>query len=132
MVANFEEKLAEYAHLLVEVGMNLQPGQTPRIAAPVECAPLARLCAAAALDRGARDVVLDWSDDFVTRQRYLKADGTVFFEFPDYRRRNSTGCWTTGPLPCLSSALTPRCSRGWIPPVSRPGADQRPAHQTLF
>lgn len=86
MVANFEEKLDEYAHLLVEVGMNLQPGQTPRISAPVECAPLARLCAAAALDRGARDVVLDWSDDFVTRQRYLKADGTVFFEFPDYQK----------------------------------------------
>jgi len=86
MVANFEEKLAEYAHLLVEVGMNLQPGQTPRISAPVECAPLARLCAAAALDRGARDVVLDWSDDFVTRQRYLKADGTVFSEFPDYQK----------------------------------------------
>ena len=86
MVANFEEKLDEYAHLLVEVGMNLQPGQTPRISAPVECAPLARLCAAAALDRGARDVVLDWSDDFVTRQRYLKADGTVFFGFPDYQK----------------------------------------------
>ena len=74
MVNNFEAKLKEYAHLLVEVGMNVQPGQTPRIAASVECAPLARLCVEAALDRGARDVVVEWSDDFVTRQRYLKAD----------------------------------------------------------
>ena len=31
MVPDFEAKLNEYAHLLVEVGMNLQPGQTPRI-----------------------------------------------------------------------------------------------------
>ena len=58
MIRDFEAKLSEYAHLLVEVGMNLQPGQTPRIAAPVECAPLARLCAEAALDCGARDVVM--------------------------------------------------------------------------
>ncbi len=84
MVNNFEAKLKEYAHLLVEVGMNVQPGQTPRIAASVECAPLARLCVEAALDRGARDVVVEWSDDFVTRQRYLKADQAVFSEMPEY------------------------------------------------
>ena len=119
MVANFEEKLDEYAHLLVEVGMNLQPGQTPRISAPVECAPLARLCAAAALDRGARDVVLDWSDDFVTRQRYLKADGTVFFEFPDYQKAKFDPILTPCPPAASSGPLAPippapgrrRCSR---------------------
>ena len=86
MVPDFEAKLNEYAHLLVEVGMNLQPGQTPRIAAPVECAPLARLCVAAALDCGARDVLMEWTDDFVTRQRYLKADEAVFSEFPGYQK----------------------------------------------
>ena len=64
--------------------MNVQPGQTPRIAAPIECAPLARLCVEAAYDCGARDVVIDWTDDFVTRQRYLKADEAVFSEFPSY------------------------------------------------
>lgn len=86
MIPNFEEKLNEYARLLVEVGMNVQPGQTSRIAAPVECAPLARLCVAAALDAGARDVVMDWTDDFVTRQRYLKAEEAVFSEFPSYQK----------------------------------------------
>lgn len=84
MVKDFEAKLKEYARLLVEVGLNVRPGQTPRVAAPVECAPLARLCVAAALDLGARDVLVDWTDDFVSRQRYLKADGAVFSEFPDY------------------------------------------------
>lgn len=84
MLENFEEKLYEYAHLLVEVGINIQPGQTPRIAGPVECAPLVRLCAEAALDAGARDVIIDWSDDFITRQRYLKAQESVFSEFPSY------------------------------------------------
>jgi aminopeptidase len=84
MVSNFDAKLNEYAHLLVEVGMNLQPGQTCRIAAPVECAPLARLCVQCAYDCGAKDVLMDWTDDFVTRERYLKADEAVFSQFPDY------------------------------------------------
>lgn len=84
MVPNFKEKLEEYAHLLVEVGLNIQPGQMVNLAAPVECAPLARLCAQVALDRGAKDVIMDWRDDFITRERYLKADGKVFEEFPDY------------------------------------------------
>lgn len=85
MMCNFEAKLNEYAHLLVEVGMNLQPGQTPRIAAPIECAALARLCVRAAYDCGARDVILDWRDDFFTRERYLRSDEAVFSEFPDYQ-----------------------------------------------
>jgi aminopeptidase len=84
MIDNFDAKLMEYAHLLVEVGMNLQPGQTPRISGSVEAAPLVRLCVQAALDVGARDVIVDWSDDFVSRQRYLKADEAVFSEFPPY------------------------------------------------
>ena len=84
MMENFEAKLNEYAHLLVEIGMNVQPGQTPRIAGSIDCAPLMRLCAQAALDLGARDVIVDWTDDFVTRQRYLKADAQVFSEFPSY------------------------------------------------
>ena len=86
MANGFEAKLNEYAHLLVEVGLNLQPGQTPRLAVPVECAPLARLCVEVALDRGARDVVVEWTDDVVTRQRYLKADQEVFSQFPEYQK----------------------------------------------
>lgn len=80
----FQKKLEEYARLLVEVGMNVQPGQTTRINTPVECAPLARLCTQMALERGARDVLVDWTDDFVTRQRYLKADDSAFSQFPAY------------------------------------------------
>lgn len=86
MIENFEAKLREYARLLVEVGMNLQPGQTPRIGACLECAPLARLCAEVCFERGARDVLMDWKDDFVTRQRYLRADEAVFSEFPSYQK----------------------------------------------
>ena len=43
-----EEKLREYAKLLIEVGLNVQKGQTLVISCPVDCAPFARLCASAA------------------------------------------------------------------------------------
>ena len=41
-----EEKLREYAKLLIELGVNVQPGQTLVIASPVDCAHFARLCVA--------------------------------------------------------------------------------------
>ncbi len=58
-----EEKLFEYAKLVVEVGLNVQKGQTVIISSPVECAHFARLCAAAAYNCGCREVVMNWSDD---------------------------------------------------------------------
>ena len=58
-----EEKLREYAKLLIEVGLNVQQGQTLVISCPVDCAPFARLCASAAYDVGCREVVMRWSDD---------------------------------------------------------------------
>ena len=57
-----EEKLREYAHLIVSVGLNLQKGQTLILSSPVECAPFARLCVSAAYDLGAGEVVLNSID----------------------------------------------------------------------
>ena len=115
MIKHFEAKLNEYAHLLVEVGMNVQPGQTPRINTSLDAAPLARLCVAACYDRGARDVVVDWRDDFVSRQRYLRADERVFSEFPSYQKakfdwlleRSSPNLSLTGSDPELLRGVDP-------------------------
>ncbi len=114
-------KLREYARILIEIGLNLQPGQTVRITAPVECAPLARLCAQEALDRGARDVLIDWTDDFVTRQRYLKSAEAVFSEFPDYLKRKfdwmlESGCTSLSILgsdPNLLNGVEPSRILAW-------------------
>ncbi len=90
MVENFDAKLNEYARLLVEVGMNVRPGQTARINAPLDCAPLARLCVAACYDRGAREVLVDWHDDFIDREKYLRADEAAFAEYPSYMKEKWT------------------------------------------
>ena len=121
MVKDFEQKLTEYAHLLVEVGMNVQPGQTTRINTPVECAPLARLCAQAALERGARDVLVDWHDDVVTRQRYLRADDSAFIQFPPYLKgkfdwlmeQNCTNLSIVGDDPEMLKGVDPDRIQSW-------------------
>ena len=86
MVKDFQAKLKEYARLLVEVGLNIQPGQTPSIESDVEYAPLTRLCVAACYDRGAREVVVHYGDDVNTREAFLRADEAVFGEFPGYMK----------------------------------------------
>lgn len=86
MVQDFEAKLSEYAHLLVEVGLNVQPGQTPSIESNVEYVPLTRQCIAACYDCGARNVVAYYGDDFATREAFLRADAAVFDEYPSYMK----------------------------------------------
>lgn len=86
MVPDFEAKLSEYARLLVEVGLNVQPGQTPCIESLVEFAQFTRMCVAACYDRGARDVVVNYTDDVITRESFLRADSAVFSEYPSYQK----------------------------------------------
>ena len=81
-----EEKLKEYAQLLVRVGLNVQKGQTLVISSPVECAFFARLCAAEAYEAGCREVVMNWSDDALGRMKYLHAADDVFDTVPLWRR----------------------------------------------
>lgn len=77
-------RMKEYAELLIRAGVNVQEGQTLFIYSPVDCADLARLCVERAYDAKAQEVVLVWSDDFVARQKYLRADGGVFDQMPEW------------------------------------------------
>ncbi len=86
MVPEFDAKLSEYARLLVEVGLNVQPGQTPSIESNVEYAALTRKCVSACFDCGARNVAPYFGDDFTTREAFLRADGAVFDEYPSYMK----------------------------------------------
>ena len=85
-MATHEEKLKEYADLLIRIGVNLQKGEELIIHAPVDVAPFARLCVDAAYAQGAGDVTVVWSDDAVTRAHFLHAEER-FFEFtPEWRK----------------------------------------------
>ncbi len=79
---DLQKKFASFAELAVRVGVNVQKGQTLVISCPVDCAWFARLLVRAGYDAGAREVVMRWNDDAVTRQKYLCADSAVFDECP--------------------------------------------------
>ena len=107
-----ETKLQEYAKLLIEVGLSLQKGQTLMIQSPVECAHFARLCADAAYDAGCREVVLSWSDDYLNRARYLRADAAVFDEVPEWRKRFFNDYAAQGVPRLVIDATDPETLRG--------------------
>ena len=81
-----DEKLREYASLLVRVGLNVQKGQRLVISSPVECAYFARMCAQEAYDVGCKEVVMNWHDDAMARMKYLQADDAIFDEVALWRR----------------------------------------------
>jgi len=58
----FSEKLAKYARLLVGLGVNVQPGQYLLLDIDAENYPLARALTREAMERGAADVIIHWSD----------------------------------------------------------------------
>lgn len=110
-----EEKLKEYAALLVRVGVNVQPGQTLVISSPVECAWFARLCAAEAYDAGCREVVMNWSDDALSRMKYLRAADDTFDSVPLWRRHFYNDYAQEGAAYLAISASDPENLRGVDP-----------------
>jgi aminopeptidase len=72
-VADDDQRLDAYARLAVQVGLNLQPGQTLGINALIEHAPLARAIAREAYKAGARYVDVLFTDQHVRRAHIEQA-----------------------------------------------------------
>lgn len=85
VLANFEKNLEKYAKLLVANGINVQPGHTVTINIDVEQVDLARLLVKEAYALGAAEVIVQWADDVVTRERYLHAAEDRLTTVPEYR-----------------------------------------------
>ena len=110
-----EEKLQEYARLLVRVGLNVQKGQDLIISCPVECAYFARLCAAEAYAVGCREVVMNWHDDAMSRMKYLQAAEDVFETVPVWRARFFNDYAKAGAAYLAISATDPENLKGVDP-----------------
>src|SRR6267154_1513524 len=72
-VSATDERLEKYARLAVQVGLNLQPGQTLGINALIEHAPLVRAITREAYAAGARCVDVLYSDQHVRRAHIEQA-----------------------------------------------------------
>lgn len=84
MTPDFAQQLAAYAELLIQSGVNLQPGQSLRIGAELEHADLVRLVTAAAYRAGARYVHVDWTDGPTAKQRLLHSQAEHLAFMPEY------------------------------------------------
>ena len=107
-----EQKLQEYARLLVEVGLNVQKGQNLVIACPVECAWFARMCAKAAYAVGCREVIMNWRDDMLTREKYLHAADEVFDTVAPWQAEFLNGYAREGAAYLAISASDPENLKG--------------------
>ncbi|HEP1575029.1 TPA: aminopeptidase [Streptococcus suis] len=74
VLPNFKENLAKYAKLLVSTGINVQPGHTVQLTIGVEQAELARLIVKEAYAYGAKEVLVNWLDDVIARERLVNVD----------------------------------------------------------
>ena len=81
---SLETKLNKYAELSVKRGVNVQPGQTIILYASVESADFARKIVAAAYEAGAREVVMEWSDQAITKSFLSHAPIDRLENVPEY------------------------------------------------
>jgi aminopeptidase len=123
--------LRRYADLIVEVGANIQPGQIVWIVSEPRAAPLVRLVAAAAYERGALFVDPWYFDPFVKRARLERAAEDTLDYIPP---------WYADPLLGIDRehgvriSITPSVPPGLlngIDPV-RAGLDATPAPKENF
>lgn len=88
---SFDGRLESYAALLLQLGVNLQPGQNLIIsasAAPVdEVAPMMRLLTRKAYEMGARNVFPLWDDAEIARTRMLLAPEAALSDVEMWRVR---------------------------------------------
>ncbi len=84
-MTNFEAQLDKYAEVAVRVGLNIQPGQSLWINAPIHVPELVRSIVRKAYEAGAKDVHVEWYDDAVKQLKYNLAPDEAFEHYPSWR-----------------------------------------------
>lgn len=93
---SLENALQNYARLLIRTGCALKPGQEVLLTAPVDAAPFARMVVAEAWAAGAGSVTVEWTDDTVSRLKYLHAPMSSFENVPDWLALQRNGAAQRG------------------------------------
>ena len=76
--------LEKYAKLAVKVGVNVQKDQVVVVRATTETKELTRLIVKEAYEAGAKKVITQWSDDYLTRYAYDYQSVETLEEVPGY------------------------------------------------
>ena len=85
VLENFDQLIEKYANLFVTTGVNVQEGHTISLSCSVDNAKLARAIAKAAYEKGADEVLIDWTDDVISRMTYDFQSEETLTNVPKYR-----------------------------------------------
>jgi aminopeptidase len=86
-MSEFQTNLEKYAELAVKVGVNIQRGQILVINTTIDAAEFVRLVVKSAYEAGADNVVVNWTDDVVSRTKYELAPDDAFTTYPVFRAK---------------------------------------------
>lgn len=81
---NFQQKLEEYAELVVKVGLNIQKNQPLLIGTTTDTLEFTRLVVKKAYEAGAKRVDVNYTDETNSRAFYDLAPDEAFREFPKW------------------------------------------------
>lgn len=81
---NFQQKLEEYAELVVKVGLNIQPNQPLLIGTTTDTLEFTRLVVKKAYEAGAKRVDVNYTDEVNARAFYDLAPNEAFHEVPKW------------------------------------------------
>lgn len=87
-----QKTLQKYAALAVRVGANVQKGQLLVISAAVDCAYFARMCVAEAYEAGAGEVLVNWSDETITKLAYQNESTETLCNIAPWRVEQKKNC----------------------------------------
>ncbi len=87
IMSEFQRNLEKYAELAVKVGVNIQKGQILVVNATIDAAEFVRLVVKSAYTAGADNVVVNWTDDVVSRTKYDLAPDDAFTTYPVWRAK---------------------------------------------
>lgn len=80
-----QKQMEKFAELAVSVGANMQKGQQVVIRCDVKVKDFAHLIAAKAYELGAKQVIVQWGDEELSRLNMLYADQQTLCDIPQYK-----------------------------------------------
>lgn len=84
---NGTKPLEKYAEITVEIGVNLQKGQTLIIDAPIHASAFVQQVVEAAYDKGAKVVMVEYTDEQVLLTKYEKAPVEGLKHYPEWKAK---------------------------------------------
>lgn len=128
-MTQFNINLEKYAELAVKVGVNIQKGQTLVVNATLDAAEFVRILTKKAYEVGAQNVIVNWTDDTVSRLKYDLAPDEAFNEYPKWRAKETEELAETGAAFMAVVSASPDLLKGVNP--DRISAFQKAAGKAL-